>query len=229
MSVVTYRAETGLWSACLPGTAILAHAVSRDACAAAIAAAVEGVDVDAVVASPVGPDEWRSALVASTVGALSDLRSDVDQLSEGALAQALVTKIEHVEGIVRECHVELVEANRLKAEANQQHERALRVAEQQERRIAEQKAAQAKADDEARWLDVKVSEGPGGVEVVKLHKVFEHWHRREPVFREWSTLIAKYTSREAAPPEVVARIGKPVKHSAEYGATPEHPYDRLVR
>jgi hypothetical protein len=217
-AVVTYRAESGLWSAAIPGVSIICHAITKDACAAAIAAAVEGVDVDAVMASPVGPLDWKQAFATSAVGCMADLRGDVDQLNDPILAQSLLTKLEWLEGILREVHTELSEANRLQTEANQQHERSLRVAEQQEHRIAEAKAAQAAADEAASWLDVSVTmAGNGEVVVTKHYREFHGWQgtfqTRNADIRETAKVLATYPSVEAAPAAVRARLNRPMVRS----------------
>jgi hypothetical protein len=227
--IVCYQAQSGLWSAAIPGTAIICHAVSKDACAAAIAAAVDGVDPADAMSSPVSVDAWRACLVASTVGALSDLRSDIDSLDDAVLAQSLATKIEWLEGMLRQCHEQQAELIRLQTEANEQRRQSLEIEAAREKRLAAIDAEHKKRIAEDAWLDVKVTEGPGGIEVVKLHRQFERWQGREPVFRKWSTKVATYPTRAEAPAEVVARIGKSVEFSRDYLFVPAHPYDRLVR
>jgi hypothetical protein len=215
-AVVTYRAESGLWSAAIPGVSIICHAVAEDACRAAIVSTVEGVDVDAAMASPVGPDEWRSAAAASVAGALNELRADVDQLSDGALAQAMTTKIEFVEGILREVHAELTEANRLQAEANANKAKANALLEQQQQRIEADRAAKAQADNAARWVDVQVVQNSdGSVEMLRHVCEFAAFigPKREPEFRRYAIRVGKWASADVAPADIRARIGKPFGRS----------------
>jgi hypothetical protein len=132
---ITHRGTNGY--SCCNSEMVICHNVSR---AAAIAAVVATFDlpleeIEAAIDNPADVATFRTTLQAATQSTLSAVESELSDLAESNELNRLRSQITLVHSAVADLVAAIEEENRYQAEANQ-------IARDQERRIAEQQAAQ---------------------------------------------------------------------------------------
>jgi hypothetical protein len=179
--IVAYQSEAGLWSVCIPQVSLICWHVSRDSALLSLSA-IEGVDAEAVLASPVSAQEWRAAAASSIAGELENLNESVAELNDKALQVAMSAKIETVMAIARELFEQQSTLIQLQTEANAMEQRRLEMIER-EKQVAIERQKQAIVESQrAYWQSPSRRFELRGNEVWAWEKEKLGW-KRERIFK----------------------------------------------